>query len=40
MKVRYLVVKVSPVSTGIIPDTLNLPLQALEPARLIHNTLP
>lgn len=40
MKVRYLVVKVSSVSTGIIPDTLNLSLQALEPVRLLTHAIP
>ena len=40
MKVRYLIVKVSSVSARIIPDALNLPLQALDAVRLIHNTLP
>ena len=40
MKVRYLVVKMSSVSTRIIPDPLNLPLQAMEPARLVTNAVP
>lgn len=31
MKVGYLVVQMSSVSARIIPDALNLPLQALEP---------
>ncbi len=40
MKVRYFVVKVSSVSTSVIPHALNLPLQALEPARLITHAIP
>lgn len=40
MKVRYLVVKMSSVSARVIPDALNLPLQALDAVRLIHNALP
>lgn len=40
MKVRYLIVKMSSVSTRVIPDALNLPLQALEPARLVAHAIP
>ena len=40
MKVGYLVVQMSAVGARVISDALNLPLQALEPVRLIHNTLP
>lgn len=40
MKAGYLVVKMSSVSARVIPDALNLPLQALDAVRLIHNTLP
>nr|DAE82174.1 MAG TPA: hypothetical protein [Caudoviricetes sp.] len=40
MKTGYLRVEVSPVSPGIIADTLNLPLKPLNAARLIGNTLP
>lgn len=40
MKVRYLIVKVSSVSARIIPDALNLHLQALEPARLVAHAIP
>lgn len=40
MKVRYFVVKMSPVSTSIIPHALNLPLQALKPARLVTHAIP
>ena len=40
MKAGYLVVKMSSVSTGIIPHTLNLPLKPLKPVRLPTNTIP
>ena len=40
MKARYLVIKMSSVSARVIPDALNLPLQALDTVRLIRNTLP
>lgn len=40
MKVRYLVVKMSSVSARIIPHPLNLPLQALESARLVTHAIP
>ena len=40
MKVGYLVVQMSSVSARIIPDALNLPLQALEPARLVAHAIP
>lgn len=40
MKVRYLVVKMSSVSARVISDALNLPFQALDAVRLIHNALP
>lgn len=40
MKAGYLVVKMSSVSARVIPDALNLPLQALDAVRLIHNALP
>ena len=40
MQAGYLVVKMSSVSTGVIPDTLNLPLQPLKPVRLLTNTVP
>lgn len=39
MQAGYLVVKMSSVSTGIIPDSLNLPLQAMEPMRLLANAI-
>ena len=40
MKVGHFVVKVSSVSACIIPHTLNLPLQALDPTRLVAHTIP
>ena len=40
MQAGYLVVKMSSVSTGVIPDPLNLPLQTLKPVRLLTNTIP
>lgn len=40
MKVGHFVVKVSSVSACIIPHTLNLPLQALKPARLVTHAIP
>lgn len=40
MKVGYLVIQMSSVSARIIPDALNLPLQALEPARLVAHAIP
>lgn len=40
MKTGDLGVEVSPVSSGIIADTLNLPLEPLNTARLISDTLP
>ena len=40
MQAGYLVVKMSSVSAGIIPDPLNLLLQALEPARLVAHAIP
>lgn len=40
MQAGHLVVKMSSVSTGVIPDPLNLPLQALKPVRLLTNTVP
>lgn len=40
MKVGHFVVKVSSVSAYIIPHALNLPLQAMEPVRLLTNTIP
>lgn len=40
MKTGDLGVKVSPVSSGVIADTLNLPLEPLKAARLIGDTLP
>ena len=39
MKAGYLVIKMSSVSTRVIPDSLDLPLQALDAVRLIRNTL-
>ena len=40
MQAGYLVVQMSSVSAGIIPDTLNLPLQTLKPVGLLTNTVP
>lgn len=40
MQVCYLVVKMSPVSARIIPDTLYLPLKVAYPLRLILNRVP
>lgn len=40
MQAGYLVVKMSSVSAGIIPDPLNLPLQTLKPVGLLTNTVP
>ena len=40
MQAGYLVVKMSSVSAGIIPDALNLPLQTLKPMGLLTNTIP
>lgn len=40
MKAGHLRVEVSPVGPGVIADTLNLPLEPLNAARLIGNTLP
>lgn len=40
MKAGYLVVKMSSVSAGIIPDPLNLPLQTMKPVGLLTNTVP
>lgn len=40
MKAGHLRVEVSPVSPGVVADTLNLPLEPLNAARLIGNTLP
>lgn len=40
MKAGHLRVEVSPVSPGVVADTLNLPLEPLNTARLIGNTLP
>jgi hypothetical protein len=40
MQAGHLVVKMSSVSAGIIPDTLNLPLQTLKPMGLLTNTIP
>lgn len=37
MQAGYLVVKMSSVSAGIIPDPLNLPLQTLKPVGLLTN---
>lgn len=39
MKAGYLVVKVNSVSARVIPDSLNLPLQAMEPMRLLANAI-
>ena len=35
-----LIIRVNPIGPGIIADTLNLPLEPLNAARLIGNTLP
>ena len=40
MQAGYLVVKMSSVSAGIIPDPLNLPLQTLKPVGLLTNAIP
>ena len=40
MKAGHLGVEVSPVGPSVIADTLNLPLEPLNAARLIGNTLP
>lgn len=40
MQAGYLVVKMSSVSAGIIPDPLNLPLQTLKPVGLLTDTVP
>nr|DAR17461.1 MAG TPA: hypothetical protein [Caudoviricetes sp.] len=40
MQAGYLVVKMSSVSAGIIPDPLNLPLQTPKPVGLLTNTVP
>lgn len=40
MQAGYLVVKMSSVSAGIIPDPLNLPLQTLKPMGLLTNAIP
>ena len=40
MQAGHLVVKMSSVSAGIIPDPLNLPLQTLEPMGLLANAIP
>ena len=40
MKAGHLGVEVSPVSPGVVADTLNLPLEPLNTARLIGDTLP
>ena len=40
MKAGYLGVEVSPVDPSVIADTLDLPLEPLNAARLIGNTLP
>ena len=40
MQAGHLVVKMSSVSTGVIPHALNLPLQTLKPVRLLTNTIP
>ena len=40
MQAGYLVVKMSSVSAGIIPDSLNLPLKPPKPVGLLTNTVP
>lgn len=40
MKIGHLIVKMSSVIARIIPYALNLPLQALEPTRLVAHTIP
>lgn len=40
MKAGYLRVEVSSVGSGVIADTLNLPLESLNAARLISDALP
>ena len=40
MQAGYLVVQMSSVSTGVIPDPLNLSLQTLKPVRLLTNAIP
>lgn len=40
MQAGYLVVKMSSVSTSIIPNPLNLPLQTLKPVGLLTNAVP
>lgn len=39
MKVRDLIVKMNSVSPSVIPHALNLGLQALEPVRLVGDTV-
>lgn len=40
MKIGHLIVKMSSVIARIIPDALNLLLQAMEPTRLVAHTIP
>ena len=40
MQAGHLVVKMSPVSTGVIPHALNLPLKPLKPVRLLTHAIP